>query len=171
MCYMPQSSYPGVYCALKYTFCFLLEFCACICKLWYPKQNCWLSDHSPVGDVFPLPNIPRMAQEMTHWHPVQRCRMLYLHAPIRFEDVFGHRGTLPYLKITVFWNVNFCSLIEIYQCFRGTHLSSTLKREPANSSDTLANFCQITWRHILEDSTPHTWKIGFCYAVCMYVCM
>jgi hypothetical protein len=63
-------------------------------------------------------------------------------------------------KVAVFWVVAPCSLVEVYQRFRGpcclhpptsTRLH-TLTMEAARTSKTLANFCQTTRRYNPEDS-------------------
>jgi hypothetical protein len=62
--------------------------------------------------------------------------------------------------MAVFWDVAPCSLVEVYQRFRGPcclhhqgHESLiALIMEAASTSETLVNFCQTTRRYILEDS-------------------
>jgi hypothetical protein len=63
------------------------------------------------------------------------------------------------MKSTVFWDVTHCSLVEVFQqiytrcllpclaCFL------TLKLEPVCSSETLMNFYQTAWHHVLENGT------------------
>jgi hypothetical protein len=48
--------------------------------------------------------------------------------------------------MAVFWVVAPCSLVEVYQRFRG------LMMEAARTSETLVNFYQTTRRYIPEDS-------------------
>jgi hypothetical protein len=68
-------------------------------------------------------------------------------------------------KMAVFWDVAPCSLVEIYQRFRG-HRSRAiaLMMEAASTSETLVNFYQTTRRHIQEDSHLHV-------PIYMYVCI
>jgi hypothetical protein len=64
--------------------------------------------------------------------------------------------------MAVFWVVEPCSLVEVYQCFRGPccrhhqgdedPLLIALMIEAARTSETLVNFCQTTWRYNSEDS-------------------
>jgi hypothetical protein len=44
--------------------------------------------------------------------------------------------------MAVFWVVALCSLVEVYQCFRGPCLHHQLKMEAARTSETLVNFYQ-----------------------------
>jgi hypothetical protein len=59
------------------------------------------------------------------------------------------------VKMAVFWVVALSSLIEVYQCFRGTRLLIALMMEAASTSETLVNFCQTTQRYNPEDSHLH----------------
>jgi hypothetical protein len=58
------------------------------------------------------------------------------------------------MKVTVFWDVAPCSLVEIDRCFRGI----ALMMEAVSTSETSVNFYQTTWRNIAEDSHLH---LGF----------
>jgi hypothetical protein len=62
----------------------------------------------------------------------------------------------PSMKKALFWVVAPCSLVEVYQCFRGAscfHLQ--LMMEAASTSETLVNFYQTTWCNNPEDSHLH----------------
>jgi hypothetical protein len=55
--------------------------------------------------------------------------------------------------MAVFWVVVLCSLVEVYQHFRGPSASLiALMMEAARASKTLVNFYQTTWRYNPEDS-------------------
>jgi hypothetical protein len=54
--------------------------------------------------------------------------------------------------MAVFWDVAPCSLVEVYQRFRGPCLGIALMMEAARTSETLVNFYQITRRYNPEDS-------------------
>jgi hypothetical protein len=62
------------------------------------------------------------------------------------------------LKMTVFWDVAVCSLVEVKQHFRGVTASiiRALLREAVKTSKTSVNFYQTTRRNIPEDSHLHT---------------
>jgi hypothetical protein len=53
------------------------------------------------------------------------------------------------MKMTVFWVVAPCSLVEGYQRFRSLR---ALMMEAARTSETLLNLCQTTRRYNPEDS-------------------
>jgi hypothetical protein len=53
--------------------------------------------------------------------------------------------------MTVFWDVEPCSLLEVYRRFR-----RALTMEAANTSGTSVNFYQTTLRNIPEDTHLHT---------------
>jgi hypothetical protein len=70
-------------------------------------------------------------------------------------------GTLCMLvmvsKMAVFWIVVPCSVVEVYQRFRGPCcLHHQLMMEAAKTSETLVNFYQTTRHCNLEDSHLHT---------------
>jgi hypothetical protein len=54
--------------------------------------------------------------------------------------------TAARMKMTVFWNVALCSLVEVYRLLRGA-----LKMETASTYETSINFYQTTLRNIPED--------------------
>jgi hypothetical protein len=54
--------------------------------------------------------------------------------------------------MAVFWVVAPCSLVEVYQRFRGHFHLIALMMEGARSSETLVNFYRTTRRHNPEDS-------------------
>jgi hypothetical protein len=56
------------------------------------------------------------------------------------------------MKITVFWVVALCSLVEIYRHMRGACCLIGLMMEAAITSKTLINFYQTTQRYNPEDS-------------------
>jgi hypothetical protein len=61
------------------------------------------------------------------------------------------------MKVTVFWDVAPCSLVEVYQHFRGAcclHHQDiiTLMLEAVTTPETSVNFYQMTQCNILEDS-------------------
>jgi hypothetical protein len=58
--------------------------------------------------------------------------------------------------MAVVWLVALCSLVEIYQRFRGPCCLIALMMEAARSSETLVNFYQTTWRYNPEDSHLRT---------------
>jgi hypothetical protein len=68
--------------------------------------------------------------------------------------------TAASMKMTVFWDVRLCCLVEAYRRFRGTcclhHQGDesliTLMMEAASTTETSINFYSSTWRNILEDS-------------------
>jgi hypothetical protein len=51
------------------------------------------------------------------------------------------------MKMTVFWDVAPCSLVEVYPCLRGA-----LMIKAASTSETSVNVYETTRRNILEDS-------------------
>jgi hypothetical protein len=59
------------------------------------------------------------------------------------------------MKMTIFWNIMPCSLIEIYRRFKDACLLIALMMEAASTSETLVNFYQTTRRNIPEDSHLH----------------
>jgi hypothetical protein len=80
---------------------------------------------------------------------------------------FGHHEfslQLARFKITVFWYVAPCSLVEVYRHFRGGcclhhqsgELFIALMMEAESTSKTSVNFYQATRRNIPEDSHLHT---------------
>jgi hypothetical protein len=76
-------------------------------------------------------------------------------APVRIQLVGFEVLTAVSTKMAVFWGVAPCSLIEVYQHFRGTcclHHQIALKIEAASTSEMLVNFYQTTWRYTPEDS-------------------
>jgi hypothetical protein len=66
------------------------------------------------------------------------------------------------MKIAVFWVVALCSLVEVYQRFRGPcclhHQGDriALMMAAARTSETLVNFYQTTQCYNPEDSNLHT---------------
>jgi hypothetical protein len=70
------------------------------------------------------------------------------------------------MKITVFWDVALCSLVEIDRCFRGAHclhhqgdVLIALMMEAVSISETLVSFYQTTQRNIPEDRhLQNTWS-------------
>jgi hypothetical protein len=65
------------------------------------------------------------------------------------------------LKMAVFWVVAPCSLVEVYQHFRGASIIRAaiiivLMMKAARTSETLVNFYQTTLRYNPEDSNLHT---------------
>jgi hypothetical protein len=62
--------------------------------------------------------------------------------------------------MAVFWIVALCSLVDVYQCFRGPcclhnqgdRVIIALMMEAARTSETLVNFYQTTRRYNLENS-------------------
>jgi hypothetical protein len=56
------------------------------------------------------------------------------------------------MKMDFFWVVALCSLVEVYQCFRGPCCPITLMMKAARTSEMLVNFYQTTWRYNPEDS-------------------
>jgi hypothetical protein len=52
------------------------------------------------------------------------------------------------MKITIFWDVALCSLVEDYRRFRGTEV---LMMEAARTSETSVNLNQTTQRNIPEE--------------------
>jgi hypothetical protein len=64
-----------------------------------------------------------------------------------------------HLKMAVFWVVAPCSVVEVYQRFRGTfflHHQITLMMEVASTSETSVNFYQTTQCYNPEDSHLRT---------------
>jgi hypothetical protein len=59
------------------------------------------------------------------------------------------RFSVVSMKMAVFWVLAPCSLIEVYQCFRG---SCCLDDGGSKTSETLVNFYQTTQRYNPEDS-------------------
>jgi hypothetical protein len=65
-------------------------------------------------------------------------------------DVVVEWSALSFMKMTVFWDVAPCSLIEVYWCCRGACSHH-------NQGDGYStNFYQTAWRNILEESHLHT---------------
>jgi hypothetical protein len=60
------------------------------------------------------------------------------------------------LKMTVFWDVAPCSLVEVYQNFKGACCLILLNMEAASTSEVLTNFNHTTQCNISEDSHLHT---------------
>lgn len=58
---------------------------------------------------------------------------------------------MKYWKMAIFGNVTVCSLIEVYQCFRGACMYITLLMETTGISHMSTNFCQ-TLLHNLRGS-------------------
>jgi hypothetical protein len=59
--------------------------------------------------------------------------------------------TISKMKMAVFWVVAPCSLVEVYQRFRGPCCLHHQGDEAARTSETLVNFYQSTRRHNPED--------------------
>jgi hypothetical protein len=55
------------------------------------------------------------------------------------------------MKMAVFWVVAPCSLVEVYQRFRGPCCSIALMMEAASTFEKLLNFYQTTRRYFPED--------------------
>jgi hypothetical protein len=55
-------------------------------------------------------------------------------------------------KMAVFWVVAPCSLVDVYQRFRGPCCLITLMMEAVRTSETMVNFYQTTRRYNPEDS-------------------
>jgi hypothetical protein len=67
---------------------------------------------------------------------------------VRFQDL-----TAASMKMAVFWVGAPCSLVEIYQRFRGPCRAITaLMMEATINPETSVNFYQTIWRNNLEDS-------------------
>jgi hypothetical protein len=64
---------------------------------------------------------------------------------------------------TVFRDVARCSLVEVYQCFRGAIASiiRAMKMEAVNTSETSVNFYETTPCNIPEDSHPQFVRHSF----------
>jgi hypothetical protein len=63
--------------------------------------------------------------------------------------------TVVNMRITVFWDVVPCNLVEVYRHFRGScclHHHGILMMEAASTFETSVNFYQATWCNIPEDS-------------------
>jgi hypothetical protein len=63
------------------------------------------------------------------------------------------------MKMAVFWVIAPCSLVEVYERFRGPcclQHQGALKIEAARTSETLVNFYQTTRRYNPEDSRLRT---------------
>jgi hypothetical protein len=68
--------------------------------------------------------------------------------------------------MTVFWDVSLCSLVEVYQRFRGAYclhhqgalIIISLILEAASTCEILVNFYQTTQQNIPEDSHLHTYR-------------
>jgi hypothetical protein len=59
------------------------------------------------------------------------------------------------MKLTVFWDVALCSLVETNQHFRGEVLTATtitLMMETVSTSETSVSFYKTTWCNIPEGS-------------------
>jgi hypothetical protein len=69
------------------------------------------------------------------------------------------------MKMTVFWDVALCSLVEIDQSFRGAYClhHQNLMIEEVCTSETSVNFYETTWRNITEDSHLHPESMFFSY--------
>jgi hypothetical protein len=63
--------------------------------------------------------------------------------------------TAASMKMTVFWDVALCSLVEIYWCFRW---ATALMMEAAGTSETSVNFYQTMWCYNQGDSHLQSWK-------------
>jgi hypothetical protein len=59
-------------------------------------------------------------------------------------------------RLYIFWVVAPCSLVEVYQRFRGPWVLIALMMEAARTSETLVNFYQTTRRYNPEDSDLRT---------------
>jgi hypothetical protein len=59
------------------------------------------------------------------------------------------------MKMAVFWVVAPCSLVEVYQHFRGTCCFQHQGDEVASTCEMLVNFHQNTWHYNSEDSHFH----------------
>jgi hypothetical protein len=108
----------------------------------------WLSHHL----LLTSPNFVNKRQDNKHVKPNKMfVNMYYTRWDFRFSQWLS-------MKMTVFWDVAPCTLVEIYWCFRGAcclHLIA-LMMEVASTSDTSVNFYQTTRCNISEDSHLHT---------------
>jgi hypothetical protein len=62
------------------------------------------------------------------------------------------------MKMTVFWDIAQCSLVEVYRHFKGAcclHHQGMIM-EAAGTSEMLVNFYWITWCNIPEGTHLHT---------------
>jgi hypothetical protein len=75
------------------------------------------------------------------------------------------------MKITVFWDVAPCSLVDIDQHFRGTYcLHHALMMEAVSSSKISVSIYHITVHDVLEDSRLLTCQLKNlkCYLFCVF---
>jgi hypothetical protein len=63
------------------------------------------------------------------------------------------------MKMTVFWDIVLCSLIEINLCYE----MLALMMQAVSTSETSVNFYQTTWRNIPEDSHLLAKIMFLCY--------
>jgi hypothetical protein len=59
------------------------------------------------------------------------------------------------LKMTVFWDVAPCSLVEVYECLRGAYCVHHQGDEATSTTEKLVKFYQTAWCRIPEDSHLH----------------
>jgi hypothetical protein len=58
-------------------------------------------------------------------------------------------------KMTVFWIVEPCSLVQVYRRFRGAYCLYHQDDQEVNTSEMSVNFYQTTRRNIREDGHVH----------------
>jgi hypothetical protein len=85
---------------------------------------------------------------------------------VRFQVLTAAR-----MRMTVFRDVAPCSLVEIDRRFRGAYcLHNHRPDEAVSTSETSANFYEITGSYIPEDSHPHTY-IYICANLIIVCCV
>jgi hypothetical protein len=95
--------------------------------------------------IFPPWTYPDTSQIQGLWEMI---RMYKNKLEVRFEVL-----TAASMKMTIFWVVVLCSLVEVYRRFRGVATSiTTLMMEAASTSKMLVNFYQTALRNNPEDS-------------------
>jgi hypothetical protein len=95
---------------------------------------------------------------------IELCAGWRIRAPVQLisslEHIYNRSEVLTAVsaKMVVFWVVVPCSLVEVYQHFRGPccpHHQGDVMMEAARTSETLVNVYQTTRRYNSEDSHLH----------------
>jgi hypothetical protein len=106
-----------------------------------------------------VPKLGRYHPHLTHTNHLVTLRALLKHSAVWQWEVGFEVLMVESTKMAVFWVVVPCSLVEVYQRFRGPCCLShqgDLMMEASRTPETLVNFYQTTRQYNPEDSHLRT---------------